>query len=404
MLRIGRAKKVYKDGTHRIRDPEETLLEIEPKLRISGATRVSDITGLDRVGIPVYSVIRPGAAEGAVSVYSGKGISKILAKISAIMECYERYSAEFKDIDRNLTIKGTYNSLRREYNLLNPEELILPREVPQPRDLVFRWIKGFDLINEEEIYVPVSAVFHPYSPEEDFHLFRTNTNGLAAGNSIEEAIFHGIMEVIERDAWSIAEFHRNGGRVVIPDSSFPLVRELIQKFEAKSINITLRDITTDLGIPVVAAVADDTELRDPALLTIGFGAHSDPEVSAIRAILEVAQSRVVQIQGAREDTIRAEVARKIGYERMKRINKHWFDFQDEVKLSALPKFSSEFIDEDIRTTLDYLKSRGFDRVIAVNLTRPELNIPTVRIIVPGLEIYGIDSTRVGERAVNYFRS
>ncbi|MCS7103459.1 MAG: YcaO-related McrA-glycine thioamidation protein [Candidatus Korarchaeum sp.] len=402
MLKLRRMRKIYKDGTHRIKDPEETLSEIDPKLKVVGATRVSDITGLDRVGIPIYSVVRPTAAEGAISVYSGKGLNKSLAKISAIMECYERYSAEFKNNDKDITIKGTYNSLRRELNLLDPEELVLPKEVPSSRDLVLRWIEGFDLMSDERIYVPVSAVFHPYSPEEDFHLFRTNTNGLASGNSIEEAIFHGLMEVIERDAWSISELHRNGGRVIIPENN-SIVGELIEKFEEKSIHIILRDITTDLGIPVVAAVSDDTELRDPALLTIGFGAHSDPEVSAIRALLEVAQSRVVQIQGAREDTIKAEVMRRIGYERMKRINKHWFDSQSEVKLSVLPKFSSEFIDDDIRTSLNYLKSRGFDRVIVVDLTRPELNVPTVRVIVPGLEVYGMDSTRVGERAINYFK-
>ena len=70
-------------------------------------------------------------------------------------------------------------------------------------------MKGYDLIQDEEIYVPANAVFHPPPSRYDgVRLFRTNTNGLA-GNEKEEAIFHGLAEVIERDAWSLAEITRD---------------------------------------------------------------------------------------------------------------------------------------------------------------------------------------------------
>ncbi len=399
MIEIKEAKKAYYGGTHRIRRPEDTLSWIEPKLSLAGITRVANITGLDRIGIPIFSAIRPSAAEGAVSVYSGKGITETLAKISAIMEGFERYSAEFRD---EKIVKGTYSQLSRNYNVLDPESLILPKDLPYSKnDSVIRWIWGFDLMSKEEILVPVSAVYHPYYPKGDLHLFRTNTNGLAAGNSIEEAIFHGLMEVIERDAWSIAEFCRKGGRTIETDSE--LVKALIEKFKAASVDIMLKDITSDIPVTVIAAVSDDLLLKDPALLTIGFGAHLDPEIAAIRALLEVAQSRVVQIQGAREDTVKAELMRKIGYDRMKRLNKHWFEEGDVVKLENLPNLSSEDIKSDIEKTLSMLKSRGFERVIAVNLTRPELEVPTVRVIVPGLEVFGIDPARVGERIIEFRR-
>ncbi|MDI9645309.1 MAG: YcaO-related McrA-glycine thioamidation protein [Archaeoglobales archaeon] len=399
MIEIKEAKKAYYEGTHRIRRPEDTLRWIEPKLSLAGITRVANITGLDRIGIPIFSAIRPSAAEGAVSVYSGKGITETLAKISAIMEGFERYSAEFRD---EKIIKGTYSQLLRNYNVLDPESLILPKDLPYSKnDSVIRWTWGFDLMSKEEILVPVSAVYHPYYPKGDLHLFRTNTNGLAAGNSIEEAIFHGLMEVIERDAWSIAEFCRKGGRIIETDSE--LVNTLIEKFKAASVDIILRDITSDIPITVIAAVSDDLLLKDPALLTIGFGAHLDPEIAAIRALLEVAQSRVVQIQGAREDTVKAELMRKIGYDRMKRLNKHWFEEGDVAKLEKLPNLSSEYIKSDIEKTLSMLKSRGFEKVIAVNLTRAELEVPTVRVIVPGLEVFGIDPARVGERIIEFRR-
>jgi putative methanogenesis marker protein 1 len=209
------------------------------------------------------------------------------------------------------------------------------------------------------------------------------------------------MEVIERDAWSLAELSKSGRRVIATDS--PLIRELIEKFRNAGVEILLRDITSDLKIPVVAAVSDDVVLKDPALLTIGFGAHSEPEVACIRAILEVAQSRLAQIQGAREDTIKAEIMRRAGYERMKRINRHWFERSEEIELKELTGFSTEDIREDIELTLGLLRKRGFERVIVVDLPRKEIGVPTVMVIVPGLEVFGMDPTRVGERALEFVK-
>ncbi len=395
---INSVRKVYRDGTHRAREPEETLRWIEPKTAVAGITRLANITGLDRIGIPIFSAVRPTAAEGAISVYSGKGLTETLAKISAIMEAFERYSAEFRN---EKTVKGNYNQISKEFNALDPESLILPRDLPYNDDVVLRWVWGFDILNGEEILVPVSAVYHPYTPLSDLHIFRTNTNGLASGNTIEEAILHGLMEVIERDAWSLAELSKRGGRVIRTDS--PVIMELMEKFRRAGVEILLRDITSDLKVPVVAAVSDDVVLKDPALLTIGFGAHPEPEVACIRAILEVAQSRLVQIQGAREDTIKAEIMRRAGYERMKRINRHWFENDEEIELKELPGFSNEDIKEDIEFTLRSLRKRGFERVIVVDLTRKELEVPTVRVIVPGLEVFGMDPSRIGERALSFMK-
>ncbi len=397
-LKLTKCPKRYFIGTHRALEPEETLRLIEPKTKIIGVTRISDITGLDRVGIPIYSCVRPRAAEGAISVYSGKGVTGILAKVSVIMEAIERYSAEVKPQDEDKMIKGSYKELSVRYNVVDPSTLILPFSSPYTSSSTLRWIRGFDLMNEEEVLVPVSAVFHPYNPKDDLHLFRTNTNGLASGNTIEEAILHGLMEVIERDAWSLAELSKCGGKIIEVSEEHKLVRELLEKFERASIKVFLRDITSDLEIPVVAAASDDLKLRDPALLTIGFGAHLDPEIATIRALLEVAQSRLVQIQGAREDAYRANLMRIMGYERIKHLNKHWFSESDDVKrLSDMSRLAKEDILDEIRLVIDILRKKGFERVIIVNLTRPEVSIPTVRVIVPGLEIYGIDQDRIGLR-------
>ena len=87
-------KLTYFKGTHRVIAPKKTVEINEDKLKTVGITRVADITDLDRIGMPVFTAIRPTAEDGAISIYGGKGISKDHAKASAMMEGFERYSAE----------------------------------------------------------------------------------------------------------------------------------------------------------------------------------------------------------------------------------------------------------------------------------------------------------------------
>ena len=387
--------KGYKKGTHRAVPPEETLARIEPKMPTAGVTRVADITGLDRIGIPVFSSIRPTAEEGAVSVYNGKGTTPGEAKVSAMMEAVERYSAEVHGMK---LLVDSYSRLSEKENALNPNELILPDYVKNAEEVRIPWVKGYDLIQDEEIYVPANAVFHPLPSRYDgVRLFRTNTNGLAAGNEKEEAIFHGLAEVIERDAWSLAEITRNTGAVVkIQEGE---IRALLDKFSDADVSVLIRDITSDVGVPTFAAVSDDLMLRDPALLTIGMGTHTDARVAIMRALTEVAQSRLTQIHGAREDTATADMRRIMSYEWMQKRNEHWFATSEEKDFESVKSFSLDSDDflEDIKYTVERLRGAGLERVIVVDLTREEIGMPVVRVIVPGLEMYAVDGDRMGRR-------
>jgi putative methanogenesis marker protein 1 len=396
-MKLKSCVKGYKKGTHRAVPPEETFARVNPKLPVAGVTRVADITGLDRIGIPVFSSIRPTAEGGAISVYNGKGTTAAEAKVSAMMEAVERYSAEVGD---QKLLVDSYAGLREHEheNVLNPRELILPDYVRDVEDVRIPWVKGYDLIRDEEIYVPASAVFHPLPSRYDkVRLFRTNTNGLAGGNELEEAIFHGLAEVIERDAWSLVEITRKPGPTVDVDGGD--IRALIDKFQNAEVSVLVRDITSDIGIPTFAAVSDDIMLKDPTLLTIGMGTHTNARVAIQRAITEVAQSRLTQIHGAREDTTTADLRRVMGYEWMRKQNQHWFDIADSEDFDALDPVSRDNDDflEDIKHVLTRLRAAGLERVIVVDLTRAEIGVPVVRVIVPGLEMFGVDGERIGGR-------
>ena len=215
------------------------------------------MTDLDRIGLPVFTCdrIRPDRSKTS---HTGKGVSKTQAQVSLMMEAIERYCSEFRDEYRDSLIRGSHQQLCRDFKVLDPRELILPSFSEYRPDRVLHWVWGFDLSAQEDILVPAGAVYHPF-PLDGQSPLRTHTNGLASGNTIEEAIFHGMTEVIERDAWSIAKFNNdmNAAMVVedVPEHQF--IIDLIRKFDTAAVEVTARDLTTDIGVPVIAAFSQD---------------------------------------------------------------------------------------------------------------------------------------------------
>ena len=390
----------YFKGTHRVIAPSKTIEINQDKLKTAGITRIADITDLDRVGLPIYTAIRPTAQEGGVSIYGGKGISKDHARASAMMEGFERYSAERQDCDE--TVSADIYEISKYGEFIEPKSLNLSKELEKRGldDLNLEWSLSHDLISGNDYYIPTNAVFHPYDAKDNADkLFKSNTNGLASGNILEEAILHGMLEVIERDAWSIFELtHKNYAQIDLESIKSDIINDIIDKFESNGIKIKLMDFTADVKIPTIAASADDTVTKDAGLLTLGMGTHLDPEVAILRALTEVAQSRATQINGAREDTVRADFAREAGYERMKRINKFYFkEEENQIPLSDIENKSTTSITKDIEIVKDELIANDIEKILYVDLTRPELDVSVVRVIIPEMEIYAIDSSRAGYR-------
>ena len=391
----------YLEGTQRVLGPETTLANTTKLLPKIGVTRIANITDLDRVGIPVFSAIRPSAAAGAISIYSGKGATETNARISAIMESFERCLAEQPEVSINLSgvkldalrVTDTYESLCESYPTLYPDALLLPQHIAEFTNL--EWVMGHDLMNDVEVFVPANAVFHPYEPQGCTKLFRSNTNGLASGNTIEEAILHGLLEVIERDALSIAEYTRNPGKEIALSESDGLNFGLKKKMEDAGIKVKIWLLDSDVNIPTVVVALDDMVLKDPALLVMGAGSHLSPEIAVTRALTEAAQSRVVQIHGAREDTDREQVVRTFGYDHMKRMNSYWYEDLEHVHLDELEDISSDTPAANINTVFEQLDGIA-DGAIIVNLSRG-VDIPVIRAIIPMFELYTLDRERKGER-------
>jgi len=384
VITIRPVKKQYFDGTHRYRSPEETYAAVEPLMAEIGVSEIIDVTPLDRLGIPVFSAVRPGAARGAVRVHAGKGKKPVHARVSAMMEALERYCAEYRG-DR--MEYATYEEIGPG-RAVHPEDLIIPRELEQGEKL--HWTPAWDILNDEEVYVPSNAVFHPYDTlGMTVPLFRSDSNGLASGNIMEEAILHALFEVIERDALSLADQKRDLGRRLTIENDCA-ARQVLDRFEENGIDIHLWLLTGRTGIPTVAAAADDTVTKDPAMIVIGSGTHSSPEIAALRALTEVAQSRGSYLQGGRNDPRREMVIRKAGYERLKRINRMWFADAEAIDIKDVPDASTDRFDLDIERVLREVGPYT-DRVCVCDLSRT--SVPVVRVVVPGFEVSYMDPDR-----------
>jgi len=156
---------------------------------------MANITNLDVIGIPVTLAIRPNA--DTLSQGSGKGFSLEAALASGAMEAIELFHAEEPNLP---TFQAGYESL--EGSRMAVEDLPFTKHHLFREWWPYRWVMGWDLINQEEVPVPwwiVHMGHHP-SRKRDLHTFQVTSNGLASGNNLLEAINAGLFEVIERDA------------------------------------------------------------------------------------------------------------------------------------------------------------------------------------------------------------
>lgn len=397
MIQLNRCPKVSSSTGIRTIPPEETLERAIPLLEKAGMHPLQDITEMDSVGIPVFSVYRDMTAKGTFGNYNGKGVTREQAMASAVMESLERYCSERRDDDE--VVYGTYEQASSNGLAINPIDLLLPERTAQyVNSAEIAWVEGFEMFRGAPIWVPACEAFYPYSPDGDLQLYRFHTNGLAAGNTMEEAILHSLFELIERDAWSIAEFNDFAEADVIADDSDSTVGRLLERFRDNGVEIHLKDLTSDIGIPTIGAASDDVATRDPEMLSIGVGTHLDPNIAAIRAITEVAQSRATHKHGLKVNAVLQKKTVDMGYEKIKSINRMWYSpSRKQVDLSEIPNNATEYVLDDIEIVLGRLMDAGFNCVAMVDLTRPEIGVPVVRMVVPGLEVMTMDHEREGNR-------
>ena len=377
--------KAYKVGTHRTISPEQTLERVRPHLKRMGITRVANVTGLDRVGVPVVAAIRPNSRSVAVS--QGKGLTLADAKASAVMEALESWHAE-----RSFgpMLYATHSEIVETEELVDVEGLPKPLGSRFGPNLRLLWSQGENLVNGRKLWVPYEMVHTNYThpPPPGHSAFVASSNGLASGNHSLEAICHAICEVIERDALSL--WHQSGRAFRQSSQMDPSsigansCREIMLRFQQAGLAFPIWEVTSDLGIPCFLCALYAPK-DDGAHIGLGSGCHSDPEIALSRALTEAAQTRLTYISGARDDldaeeftgSGRDEKREQIAWLAPTRSGSRRFDGSSGYRL---PTFR-----EDLEQLLERLRLVGLNQVIALDLTAPEIGIPVVRVVIPGLE-------------------
>jgi YcaO-like protein with predicted kinase domain len=377
-----RAAKRYAQGTHRTRAPAATLARARRLMAPLGITRLAELTGLDDVGIPVFSAIRPNGK--ALSTSQGKGLDPAAAAASALMESIETWHAENIALPRRTASAAA----------LGPEQAIdvrrLPRASRRRLDLAvrWRWVRGWDLLGERPRWVPLEAVtLDTTFPPEHAPLFDVSSNGLASGNHLLEAIVHGLCEVIERDAearWRAARGQRRLDLATVAD---PGCRALLDRFAAARVFVAVWDLASDLGVPVYGAAAIE-DPREPSWRALGlyqgFGCHLDPAIALGRALTEAAQTRVTYIAGSRDDFFPFDYDRATDPELLAAI---WDELHQPpaawCDLAVAPRMAGPTFEADLALLLERLRQGGVRQCVAVDLSRAEHGVPVVKVLVPG---------------------
>ena len=376
----------------RICGSRRTLSRIRPHFPALGITRLGELTGLDNLGLPIAFATRPNSLSLSVSL--GKGADLDSAMVSAAMEAAETAIAEMppKELVRlSISEVGTKGCRAVDVHRIarcHPHRLNLEDKIS--------WIEALDLISGDRFLIPWSLVGldHRLNPPEFNNAFYVTSDGLASGNNRGEAIFHGICELVERDAlasWQFAgtdEIRRS--QVTVTGDEDPRLPVILEAIAASNTSLQVYEMPTDTGIPCIMAMLDATRQQGAvagSAMCGGCGCHPSYGHAIVKAITEAAQARLALVAGARdefcarhyepEDTVRLPAA---GH------GKRPFRKRETAAVSGQFGDGPHDMDTNVSDVAGTLAKVGVDQLFAVELPAQQFGISAVRVIATELQV------------------
>jgi ribosomal protein S12 methylthiotransferase accessory factor len=243
--------------------------------------------------------------------------------------------------------------------------------IPEPYEghVKLDWVAATSLTHHGTRYVPAAICYLGYLNSSDRRYCFSDSNGCAAGNTLEEAILQGFLELVERDAIALWWYNRVRRPPCDPRKLGDAELRGVEEIQGEGRSVSLLDLTADLGIPAIAAISANERGQD---IRAGFGAHLDPRLAIRRAISELQQAFLRSLKpGQRELTL-----------------------ENSPQLTPLagpasvppPYAATDDLRDDILFCLEAARRRSLE-VLVVNLTRPEIDFPVVRVLAPGMRHY-----------------
>jgi ribosomal protein S12 methylthiotransferase accessory factor len=373
-LRADTSAPRYRLGTLRAAPPQATLRRLRPLLRAAGITRLADVTGLDRVGLPVFQAIRPNSR--VLSVSQGKGLTREQGQVSALMEALEGFHAE--EIPQP-SVRETVGAMRPHLGY-DPYALPLSRPSLLSDAVALDWVPATELTSGVASWAPRQLCELDACVEDRVHvpLFRASSNGLAAGNTVAEALLHGLCEVIERDCCTrYGEARLDPKQCVEPESVRPpLGRHLLSLMSHAGMDLRIVDLTGPTGLPCFEVWLDHP---DGPTVTVGSGCHPNRLTALVRAATEAAQSRLAYISGSRDD-----IPRAIYREPTVRVPRRPARLEMQRRFADAPTLRAGGFSAQVREVAGRVRALTGMSPIAVDLTRRDFGIPVVFVLAPGL--------------------
>jgi ribosomal protein S12 methylthiotransferase accessory factor len=378
--------------------PETTLRYARQWAATAGITEVTDITDLDVLGVPVYASVRP-QARGDTFTF-GKGLCRVDAEVGAYMEALEFFFAE-----PGIGSVSTHWGSARE--VAGPERAddaildfvpLLQREVDLDGPLLLASAR--DLERGDECAIPAELIFYPAS-DVGQSLFGSSTNGLASGNSVLEACIQALLELIERDIWSF-EFVRCASKLVEASSLPSEVRDIIDRAERNGLQLKVRSVPNEYGMPFFAAFVFDTNNPSRKTFNGGWACDLERDRAVLRAVTEAAQSRVALIHGGRKvSTSRAASFSPDAQGEVKLVQQHMLGVSDprqQTLFSDTPDLTVKgSLEQKLDAVIGRLRRVVQEPIYRVVFTPPEAPLQVVRLVVPLLENLKESQVRVGRR-------
>ncbi len=400
-----RTKVDTASGGHRAQPPEQILDRY--RHLISPVTGVIKEIRRDPRGPAFFNVFRSGPNLAAShselaelrstlrAQSGGKGITALHAEVGALCEAVERYSGTFHGDEER--VAGSLRSLGEQAIHPNACQLYHDRQyrdraawnsahgpfqrVPEPFDeqAVIDWTPVWSLTEKRHRLLPTTLLYYNMP---DGHL-RADSNGNAAGGSLEDAVLQGMLELVERDAVALWWYNRTRMPGVDLDAfADPWIGELREVHATLERDVWVLDVTSDLRIPAMVALSRRTG-GPPEQIMLGFGAHLDPRIALRRALCELNQM-MPAVLGDEIDQHDSDLA---AWWREATVHNQPYLMPDPARHPSRP---TDFVyrpqpdvTTDVRAIQHQLEAIGLE-VLVLDQTRPDIDLPVVKVIVPGL--------------------
>jgi len=332
-------------------------------------------------------------------------MSDVQARASALCEALERASGVLRGDEPRRTARfqdlgdfGIHPNMvmlysTRQYeqrDAWNARKSLWTRvPVPFEEEAEIEWTPVWSLTRQEMRYLPTALCYYEYPQPKDRAYCMACSNGNAAGNTLEEAILQGFLELVERDGVALWWYNRLQRPAVDLDSfDEPYLHQLSPFLKERQRDLWVLDLTTDLQIPVFAALSRRTDGSSERIL-IGFGAHLDARIAVLRAVTELNQMLAWVLGSENRKTSPEEID---DLETM-----HWLQTATLANqpylvpaactplrtASDYPWQCTDDLRDDVLVCQALVERHGMEMLV-LDQTRPDLGLPVVKVIVPGL--------------------